>query len=107
MKMAQISTFFDWLHARLPTFCRRLFIAAAMMLGVGMGHFILIVMNASYRARVFAQYDAADLQQSILPLPIGQIFGVIGSLLFVFWCVLFLLRVVLSLRAKLWRRAVV
>jgi hypothetical protein len=106
MKMAQISMVFDWLHARLPTFCRRLFIAASVTLGVGTGHFILTVLNASYRARVLAQYADADLQQSIMALPLGQLAGVIGSLLFVFWCVLFLLRVVLLARAKLWRRAV-
>jgi hypothetical protein len=106
MKMAQISMVFDWLHARLPTFSRRLFITAAVFLGAGIGHFILSIMNASYRARVLAQYADADLQQSIMALPIGQLAGVMGSLLFALWCVLFLLRLVLLARAKLWRRPV-
>jgi len=104
MKTGKISVGLDWLHARLPRFCRRVFVACALSLGLGVLHLVATATSMAYRDRVFAQYAEAELQRSVLALPLGQLVANVGVLLLTLWVGLFLLRVVLALRARLWRR---
>jgi hypothetical protein len=81
MKAEQISVGLDWLHARLPRFCRRVFVACALSVGLGVLHLVATAYSMAYRDRVFAQYAEAELQRSVLALPLGQLVANVGILL--------------------------
>ena len=104
MQIEKISASLDWLHVRLPRVCRWVFAGWALMVGLGVAHLVATSTNAAYRSRVYAQYAEAELQRSVLALPLGQLVTNLGVLLLTAWVGLFLLRVVLALRARLWRR---
>lgn len=104
MQIDKFSRALDWLHSRLPTLCRRVFGTGAVMIGLGIAHLVASSINAAYQDRVFAQYADAQLQQSVLALPAGQLAMNLGVLLITAWMALLLLRLVLALRARLGRR---
>lgn len=104
MQIDKFSRALDWLHARLPRVCRRVFAASAVMLGLGVAHLVAAATSTAYRNRVFAQYAEAELQRSVLALPLGQLVANVGVLLLSLWVGLFLLWLVLALRARLCRR---
>lgn len=104
MQIDKFSRVLDWLHARLPKFCQRVLAGGGVMISMGVLHLVASSVNAAYRDRVFAQYADAQLQQSVLALPAGQLVMNLGVLLVTAWVALFLLRLVLALRARFGRR---
>lgn len=104
MQIDKFSRALDWLHARLPRFCRRVLATGGVMIGLGVLHLVASAVSATYQTRVFAQYADAQLQQSVLALPAGQLAMNLGVLLITAWIVLFLVRLALALRARFGRR---
>lgn len=105
MKIDQITIGLDWLHARLPTFTRRMFLVAATLLSIGLAHVVASTLIDGYRNVVLAGYARAEAERSILALPLGHLLGSLGVLVFWLWVATILPRAFLSLRARLWRRA--
>ncbi|HBO1669575.1 TPA: hypothetical protein L4F79_005942 [Pseudomonas aeruginosa] len=106
MTIDRISFGLDWLHARLPKLTRRMFLAAAALLAVGLVHVVASILIDGYREIVLAQYARAEADRSILGLPLGHLVGSLGVLAFWLWVLAILTRGFLSLRARLWRRRV-
>lgn len=104
MQIDKFSRGLDWLHARLPKFSRRLFIAATVLVVLAVMHTFAAAMIESYTLHVLAQYDHAAAEQSVLALPIGHFVGILAALSVWLLVPVFLLRVFLALRARLWRR---
>lgn len=105
MKIDQITIGLDWLHARLPRTSRWTFRIAAVLLAIGMVHIAAAAMIDGYTARVLEQYTRAEAERSILALPIGHILGSVGVIMLWLWVPMILTRLILGLRARLWRRA--
>lgn len=104
MQIEKISRSLDWLHARLPKFSRRLFISACVLVALAVMHTVAAAMIESYTLHVLAQYDRAAAEQSVLALPLGHFVGMLAAVS-VWLCVpVFLLRALLGLRARLWRK---
>lgn len=104
MQIDKFSRGLDWLHGKLPKFSRRVFIAACVLVALAVMHTVAAATIESYTLHVLAQYDRAVAEQSVLALPIGHFVGMIAAAS-VWLCVpVFLLRALLGLRARLWRK---
>lgn len=105
MKIEKISTGLDWLHLRLPRAARWTFRAAAVLLAIGMIHIAAAALIDGYTTRVLEQYARAEAERSILALPLGHILGSVGVIMLWLWVPMIMTRLLLGLRARLWRRA--
>lgn len=104
MQIDKFSRGLDWLHARLPKFSRRLFIAATALVALAVMHTVAAATIESYTLYVLAQYDRAAAEQSVLALPAGHLVGMLAALSVWLLVPVFLLRALLGLRARLWRK---
>lgn len=104
MQIDKFSRGLDWLHGKLPKFSRRLFIAACVLVALAVMHTFAAATIEGYTLHVLAQYDRAAAEQSVLALPFGHFVGMLAAVA-VWLCVpVFLLRALLALRARLWRK---
>ncbi len=82
------------------------FRAAAALLVIGTIHIFAASLIDAYSIRVLEQFARAEAERSMLALPLAHILGVSGVFAFLLWLPMILLRILLGLRARLWRRVI-
>ncbi|BFN29784.1 hypothetical protein PSCT_04549 [Pseudomonas sp. SCT] len=108
MERQKIAGILDRLQARLPTITRRVgWVGIGLGPVLGMLHiFAMLLMPGVYGRRALSQYDAVERTGDWLAAPLAQYLILIGFALCLLWLGLWVLRLMLAVRARLGSRSI-